>query len=85
MCQAGQGFGLAVTVAMVVISRFQGVVHRKQVEQGGCAIHQRIGQAGEQADRAAHGPGDGLGYDEDNGDGEGGPGGQAQQLRVPTV
>ena len=67
--QACQGLGLAVAITVVIIRRTQGVVHRQQVEQGGGAVQQRIGQPRQQAHRAAHPPGNRLGQGQAEGDG----------------
>ena len=67
--QACQGLGLAVAITVVIIRRAQGVVHRQQVEQGGGAVQQRIGQPRQQAHRAAHPPGNGFSQGQAEGDG----------------
>ena len=52
-----QRFRLAVAVTVIVIGRAQGIAHRQQVEERGHAVEHRVGQAGQQADRAAEPPG----------------------------
>jgi hypothetical protein len=41
---AGQRLGLAVAVAVIVVGRAQGVVHRQQIEQRGDAVQRRVGE-----------------------------------------
>jgi len=59
---ARQRLCLTVAKAMVVIGRAQGVVHGKQVEERGDGVQRRVGQPGQQADRAAQPPGHSLAY-----------------------
>ena len=80
--QARQGFRLAVAEMVVLVCRLQGETHRQKVEEGGGAVQQRVGQAGQQADRAAQPPGHGLGQHQGEGDREGGGGDLAQQAGV---
>ncbi|MNH04698.1 hypothetical protein D3C79_640020 [compost metagenome] len=63
----GQGLGLAMAETVVVVGRAQGVVHGEQVEERGNGIQCRVGQPGQQADRAAQPPGQRLAQDQDAG------------------
>ena len=77
LCHARQRLGLAVAVAVVLIGGAQRVMHREQIEKRGHSVKQRVGEAGEHADRTAEPPGDGLGHDQQAGHRHRGAGGQA--------
>src|SRR5690606_18508074 len=76
LAETGQGFGLPVTVAVVIISGSQRVLHGQQIEQRGGAIQQRVGQPRQQADRATLPPGQRLGRRQEQGGRQRGAGGQ---------
>ncbi|MNE68502.1 hypothetical protein D3C80_1641710 [compost metagenome] len=64
---AGQGFGFTMAEPVVVVGGSQGVVHGQQVEKRGNSIQCRVGQPGQQADRAAQPPGQRLAQHQDTG------------------
>jgi len=64
--ETGEGLGFAVTEAVFLIGRLQGIVHGKQVDPGRERIHGGIDQGGRDADGIGKEPSAQFGNDQDN-------------------
>ena len=50
LCQASQRLGLAVAEAVFLVGGFECIANGEQVDDRGGGVHQRVDQAGQQAD-----------------------------------